>query len=139
MNKETSSRISHIAGVIMAAKADGNETPDDFARLLQDAKRLAGSCMSQDEHAGQVPKHEPDFRERLKIEREELDERVTKLAKFMTDGAPGTTPLHKEMLGRQLIAMSEYLVVLDERLTDLGIAARSAPVEEIPIGEDDGA
>jgi hypothetical protein len=74
MNKETSSRISHIAGVIMAAKADGNETP-----------------------------------------------------------------LHKEMLGRQLIAMSEYLVVLDERLTDLGIAARSAPVEEIPIGEDDGA
>jgi hypothetical protein len=68
-----------------------------------------------------------------------LDERLTKLATFMTNGAPGTTPLHKEMLGRQLIAMSEYLVVLDERLTDLGIAERSAPVEEIPIGEDDGA
>jgi hypothetical protein len=136
MNKETSSRISHIAGVIMNAKADGNETPDDFARLLQDAKRLAGSCMSQDETAGQEPK---TFIDRLKDERAALDERVTKLATFMTNGAPGTTPLHKEMLGRQLIAMSEYLVVLDERLTDLGIAARSAPVEEIPIGEDDGA
>jgi hypothetical protein len=74
------------------------------------------------------------------MERKELDERVTKLAAFMTNGAPGTTPLHKEMLGRQLIAMSEYLAILDERLTDLGIAERSAPVEEIPIGnEDDGA
>jgi hypothetical protein len=53
MDKETSSRVSHIAGVIMNATADGKETPEDFARLLHDAKRLAGSALSQDQTPGQ--------------------------------------------------------------------------------------
>jgi hypothetical protein len=56
MNKQTSANISHLAGIILNAKADGNETPDDFARLLHDAKIVAGSCLSQDETPGQAPR-----------------------------------------------------------------------------------
>jgi hypothetical protein len=59
MNKQTSANVSHLAGIILNAKADGNEKPDDFARLLHDAKVIAGSCMSQDETPGQgkIPPH----------------------------------------------------------------------------------
>jgi uncharacterized protein YjiS (DUF1127 family) len=135
--KETSARISHIAGVVMNATADGAETPEDFARLLADAKRLAGSCMSQDETPGQE-KPKGDFHSRLKDEREDLDRRLTALNSYLTHNPGHPNPRHNAMLTEQARLMSELLAILDERLCDIAISERSAPVLAVD-NEDDGA
>lgn len=71
------------------------------------------------------------FTDRLKAERDELDERLGKLALFLGHGAPGTTQRHRAMLNEQSRLMSDLLAVIDERLADLQIEARSADVEKI--------
>lgn len=124
MNKETSSRVSTIAAKIMRAKPRnmGNTEDQHFNELLEDAKTLAGSCMSQDETPGRAPE---TFIDRLQRERDDLDDRLGKLVDFLNKGAPGATPRHIQMLGEQNRCMSEYLEILDERLSDLKISERS--------------
>jgi hypothetical protein len=57
MNKETSSRVSTIAAVIMNVDQPLPMVERSPGRFCQHAsmQTLAGSCMSQDETAGQAP------------------------------------------------------------------------------------
>lgn len=122
MNKETSSRVSTIAAEVLSYEHSTDITvgAGTYNALLEKAKTLAGSCMSQDETAGQVPAHEPNFIERMQIERNELEGRLNKLAAMLAGDKPhNITSKHWELLKQQLIPMSEYLVTLDARIADL--------------------
>jgi hypothetical protein len=121
-----------IWGLRAGPSVDGN----DYNDLLDHAKTLAGSCMSQDEHAGSAPTG--DFRTRLKNEREDLDRRLTALNSYLMHNPGHPSPRHNAMLVEQARLMSELLAVIDERICDIGITDRSAPVEEIE-DHDDGA
>jgi hypothetical protein len=141
MHKETSSRVSTIAATVLAIKPVPAGAVDFivFNELLADAKALAGSCMSQDETPGQE-KPAGDFHSRLKDERADLDRRLTALNSYLMHNPGHPSPRHNAMLQKQAGLMSELLAVIDERLADIAISERSAPVEEIEeIDEDDGA
>jgi hypothetical protein len=138
MDKETSSRVSSIAANILQREpARGIASPEAnytaYNALLEDAKILAGSCMSQDEMTGQAI--EKSFIDRLRDERSDLSQKLEKLGSFIAKRCPGASERQKEMLIRQGSIMSEYLSVLDERIADLAISERSALVES----DDDGA
>jgi uncharacterized protein YjiS (DUF1127 family) len=147
MHKETSSRVSSIAARILnthQVSVVTNPSPGIpfiekrlYDDLLNDAKTLAASCMSQDETPGQE-KLAGDFHSRLKNERKDLDERLTALNSFLTHNPGHPNPRHHSMLREQARLMSELLAVIDERLCDIAISERSAPVEEIE-DHDDGA
>lgn len=140
MNKETSSRVSSIAANVLQMDALTPTGPDDkitdeFNNLLIDAKILAGSALSQDETAGTRP--EETFLTRLQRERDDLDDRLGKLVDFIHgDKFETLTHRHRVMLDEQNRLMSELLAVLDERLCDLQITARSAMPETVR-GDDD--
>jgi hypothetical protein len=140
MHKETSSRVSTIAANILQREpARGIASPEAnftaYNALLEKAKILAASCMSQDETPGQQPPNYLSFLDRLHEERNDLAEKLEKLGTYIGKGFPGASERQKEMLVRQGSIMSEYLAVLDERIADLAISERSAPVES----DDDGA
>lgn len=128
MDKETSPHVSSIAAKVLNLELFDLpaecQNCDTIRVLLRDAKTLAGSCMSQDETPGQE-KAPDDFFTRLKNERDDLDGRLSKLALYLGNGAPGTTPRHREMLNEQSRLMSDLLVVLDERIADIEISKRS--------------
>lgn len=132
MNKETSSRVSTIAARIMRMTPEETNDPD----LLTAAKTLAASCMSQDETPGQE-KPAGDFLSRLKDEREELDRRLTALNSFLTHNPGKPSVRHNLMLVEQARLMSELLAVIDERLCDIGISERSAPVLAVDNDENE--
>lgn len=138
MNKETSSRVSTLAAEVLRTTAPIAVGPNVsggiefiekriYEELLEKAKTLAASCMSQDETPGQE-KPKGDFHSRLKDEREDLDRRLTALNSYLTHNLGKPNPRHYELLQRQAGAMSEYLVIIDERLADIAISERSAPV-----------
>jgi Fe-S cluster assembly ATPase SufC len=138
MHKETSSRVSTIAANILQREpARGIASPEAnytaYNALLEKAKILAASCMSQDETPGQAI--DKSFIDRLRDERSDLSQKLEKLGTYIGKGFPGASERQKEMLVRQGTHMSEYLAVLDERIADLQISERSAPVES----DDDGA
>lgn len=127
--EETSSRVSSIAAAILSFEPVTGPNSDEYNDLLEKAKTLAGSCLSQDETPGQEP---IDFLGRLQHEREQLNGRLEKLTNFLaTDYPRKASPIQMELLEAQRIHMSEYLAVLDARLADLGISERS----KIPGGE----
>jgi hypothetical protein len=149
MHKETSSRVSSIAARILNTHQVSVVTDPRpgipfiekrlYDDLLNDAKTLAASCMSQDETPGQE-KPAGDFHSRLKDERADLDRRLTALNSYLMHNPGHPNPRHNAMLQKQAGLMSELLAVIDERLADIAISERSAPVEEIEeIDEDDGA
>lgn len=143
MNKETSSRVSTLAAEIMQTHGPitvgpitvghvGNGGPGIefierriYDELLAKAKTLAGSCMAQDETAGQEPE---TFLHRLKKERANLSGKIDALTLFLQRGAPGTSELHRHLLESQLAAMSLYLKTLDLRIQDL--ALQPQPIEK---------
>jgi hypothetical protein len=137
MHKETSSRVSSIAANVLSFEPVTGPMSEEYNELLSMAKTLAGSCMSQDETPGQA-KPAGDFRTRLKDEREDLDRRLTALNSYLMHNPGHPSPRHNAMLTEQARLMSELLAVIDERICDIGITDRSAPVEEIE-DHDDGA
>lgn len=136
-HKETSSRVSTIASDVLRTQPltanHGNLVPL-FNKLLEHAKTLAGSCMSQDETPGKEPL---DFLGRLHVERNDLAEKLGKLTTFLAGDSFRRLPaIQRELLEAQRIHMSEYLAVLDARLADLGISERSgADTSFDPKGE----
>jgi len=63
---------------------------------------------------------ETTFLDRLKCEKEELDEKLTKLTGFAgTDKFKELSPKHQTLLRRQHKAMEAYSKILGERLEDL--------------------
>jgi uncharacterized protein YjiS (DUF1127 family) len=98
--------------------------------------------MSQDETPGQE-KPTGDFHSRLKDEREDLDRRLTALNSYLTHNPGHPNPRHNAMLVEQARLMSELLAVIDERLCDIAISERSAPVLAVDNddeeAQDDGA
>jgi hypothetical protein len=108
---------------------------DEYNELLTMAKTLAASCMSQDETPGQE-KPKGDFHSRLKDEREDLDRRLTALNSFLTHNPGKPSPRHNLMLVEQARLMSELLAVIDERLCDIEISKRSAPVLAVDKGDE---
>lgn len=129
MNKETSSEISTLASAILrlpAASLSNNfkPTPDDYNNLLTDARKLAGSALSQDETPGQAPE---TFHDRLQREFYELQERVQKLTQFLIVGAPGVSNDQRELLDMQLDAMKIYHAVLKMRLAGPEPGAKHYP------------
>jgi uncharacterized protein YjiS (DUF1127 family) len=143
MNKQTSSRVSTIAAQVLSishVEAGENVDGNDYNDLLDHAKTLAGSCMSQDETPGNA-QPAGDFHSRLKEERADLERRLIALNSYLSHNPGHPNPRHNAMLTEQARLMSELLAVLDERLCDIGISERSAPVEEAEEIEDhdDGA
>lgn len=139
-NKETSSSVSSLAAHVLAMEPSTDTTVILSARfnaLLENAKTLAGSALSQDETPGQGTKPAGDFLSRLKDEREELDARLRALNSYLTHNPEHPTPRHRQMLQAQAGHMSEYLAVLDERLADIAISQRSAPVEPFDAGDEE--
>lgn len=120
MNKETSSRVSTIAARIMREQPTELQQvqPGSYNTLLAEAKTLAASCMSQDEHPGQAPRHEPSLVDRLLTEREALQEKHEKLLLFLDGGATGASAMQRHLLSLQLCAMTNYGDALDRRLED---------------------
>lgn len=132
MNKETSSRVSTIAARHIAFDVDNfvgiaEGSTDKVQEFCSDVRSLAASCMSQDETPGQE-KPAGDFHTRLKDEREDLDRRLIALNSYLTHNPGKPSPRHNLMLVEQARLMSELLAVIDERLCDIGISERSAPV-----------
>jgi hypothetical protein len=147
MNKETSAHISSIAAsLIHFGQADLHAilagTPDEQGELVTKIRALAASCMSQDETPGQE-KPTGDFHSRLKDEREDLDRRLTALNSYLMHNPGHPNPRHNAMLVEQARLMSELLAVIDERLCDIAISERSAPVLAVDNddeeAQDDGA
>lgn len=154
MDKETSGRVSSIAARLNHLTGDavcvlvhrhdaGPEAADANSPTLEsfvdDVQTLAGSCMSQDQTPGQMAPA-GDFYSRLKDEHRDLERRVLALNSYLTHNPGHPNPRHAAMLERQAAFMSEYLAVLGERIGDIDISRRSAPVEEIEeLDDDDGA
>ena len=142
MNKQTSDRVSSIAaGILDEEPVTGNRTvtADACNSLLAHAKTFAGSCLSQDETPGPRP---ANFLDRLRIEREDLNARLTKLTAFLETPTPDLSGHQRELLFVQASAMRSYLAVLDMRITDLsttklGRTVASSGKAELPteIGE----
>lgn len=59
-----------------------------------------------------------DWQQRVIDERKEISERLTKLAAFLSRGAPGASEKGRDLLRRQRNAMLDYGDVLDERILD---------------------
>ena len=58
-----------------------------------------------------------DFKERLKVEYDELTERHVKLAEFLVSGkADALSNGNRSLLGMQLSAMQDYITILEIRL-----------------------
>lgn len=64
----------------------------------------------------------PAWLDRLIAERNELQERITKLGAFVSNGMPGTTATQAALLWDQLEAMHKYLDILNKRLADINAA-----------------
>ena len=63
MDKETSSRVSSIAGTILNSEpATDNVPATQYNYLLDQAKTLAGSALSQDETPGQMVSRSSDIK-----------------------------------------------------------------------------
>jgi uncharacterized protein YjiS (DUF1127 family) len=123
MDKETSSRVSSIAGTILA-QLRRNPDHNSIAISREDAEALAGSALSQDQTPGQAaPKG--DFLSRLKDEREDLERRLIALNSYLSNNPGKPYPRHASMLVEQAKLMSDLLAVIDERLADIGISQRS--------------
>lgn len=60
------------------------------------------------------------FETRLRRERQELNARVTALRAFANKGYPKVNERQRDLLEQQLVYMTNYLEVLEERLHDLG-------------------
>lgn len=128
MNKQTSSRVSSIAGRLQHLTLDtvrvlvhqhDNDTRENtptLENLVSDIHALAGSALSQDETPGQEP---TNFLDRLKCERGDLNVKVTKLEHFIERGCPGISDAQRQLLDVQFSAMTAYLHTLDMRLTDM--------------------
>lgn len=133
MDKETSSRVSTIAGQVMnlePAVEGASVSVTEYNALLDLAQTLAGSCMSQDQTPGQAaPKG--DFLSRLKDEREDLERRLIALNSYLSNNPGKPNPRHNAMLNEQSKLMSDLLAVIDERLCDLEISNRWADPEKI--------
>lgn len=132
MDKETSSRVSTIAGpYVHFGQADlqvAMRNDQSQSELVTAIRAMAGSCMSQDQTPGQEqPKG--DFYSRLKDEREDLDRRLIALNSYITHNPGHPSPRHHNMLERQAMLMSEFLAVLDERIADIEISRRSENVD----------
>lgn len=145
MDRETSSRVSSIASEVLRTKPlDLNGTSNAqplFNKLLDHAKILAGSCLSQDQTPGQEPLN---FLARLKREREDLADKVSRLGNFIDRGSPGVEDDHRELLHIQHSAMTSYLKILDLRLAIFGTfangprAASDPPFDEpVEVGGHD--
>ncbi len=118
-SEETSARVASIGGRYLGfnrAKFDAivlGTSDADIEKFIDDVQALAGTATTQ------VADKEPlDFIGRLKLEREELDERLGKLAVYLGNGAPGASARQRSMLDEQSKLMSDLLAVLDERLAD---------------------
>jgi hypothetical protein len=140
MTKETSSRVSTIASRLVHTTGDTivHAYRGGFLKcqeLADEIKILAGSCMSQDETPGQ-DKPAGDFHTRLKDEREDLDRRLTALNSYLMHNPGHPSPRHNAMLTEQARLMSELLAVIDERLCDIEISKRSAPVLAVDKGDE---
>jgi len=62
------------------------------------------------------------FKDRLAIERDDLAERGAKLAEYIAGDTFGDrSPREQEQLRAQLVAMTDYLEVLSERIGDLSV------------------
>lgn len=129
-SKETSSRVSTIAAGLtnfsppdLIAIVDSDE-PDIIAEHCEKVRTLAACALSQDETPGQE-KVSVNFFDRLKNEREDLDTRLIALNSYLTNNPGHPNARHRPMLVRQAELMSELLAVLDERICDLAIGARS--------------
>ncbi len=134
MDRETSSRVSSIASAVLQLLRD-NPDHNSVSLSREDAQALAGSCLSQDETAGQEP---ADFVDRLKREREDLAGKVSKLGNFIDRGAPGVEDDHRELLHVQHSAMTSYLKILDMRLSKLNetpIRSRPGVASDPPFEE----
>lgn len=125
--EETSSRVSSIAAAILSFEPVTGPNSDEYNDLLEKAKTLAGSCLSQDETPGQATVK--TFLDRLHEERDDLAEKLEKLTEDLaSDKFNIIWTTQRVLLEAQRIHMSEYLAVLDARLADLGISERSAPI-----------
>lgn len=63
-----------------------------------------------------------DYKERMKVEYKELDEKATKLAAFLDSDTFNTLPEEKQtLMHQQLAAMAEYIKVLGRRCELEGI------------------
>ena len=60
------------------------------------------------------------FETRLRREQQELNARVTSLRAFANKGYPHANEHQRDLLEQQLMYMTNYLEVLEERLHDLG-------------------
>lgn len=60
------------------------------------------------------------FETRLRREQQELNARVTALRAFANKGYPQANERQRDLLEQQLVYMTNYLEVLEERLHDLG-------------------
>lgn len=63
---------------------------------------------------------EDTFETRLRREQQEMNARVTSLRTFANNGYPSANERQRDLLEQQLIYMTNYLEVLEERLHDLG-------------------
>lgn len=60
-----------------------------------------------------------EFKQRVIVEKKELDEKLTKLNEFLAKDKPSfITDYSWQLLSRQQVAMTAYSDVLDERITD---------------------
>lgn len=127
MEKQTSARVSSIAGRLqhigadtirlLVHREDGTATAPDhaptLANLVDDIHALAGSALGQDEHKGQEPEN---FYDRLLREEAELSGRIDALTLFAQRGFPGVKDEQRELLECQLETMRVYRSILKMRL-----------------------
>ncbi len=103
----------------------GDSTPDGPIKLLitdeaahagiEVHHQLALVTPSVADEAARMP--EPDFRERVRIEKSELDEKIVKLETFIgTDTYDGLDTAEQNRLNKQADAMEAYSAVLTERI-----------------------
>lgn len=121
--EETSSRVLTIASEILQREPAQRTDIATLAynALLENAKTLAASYLSEDETPGQAIVK--TFLDRLHEERDDLAEKLEKLTEDLAgDKFNIIWTTQRILLKQQRIFMSEYLVVLDARLADLGIA-----------------
>lgn len=140
MDKETSSRVSSIAAHILKLEPfqpTSDVDAEDYNILLDQAKTLAGSALSQDETPGQTTAP-GNFIDRLKNEHDELTTRVNALKYFLIHNHGGPSLTQRALLDVQLLTMGIYQRILKMRLDDLDDEpARSKPpvASERAIGE----
>lgn len=147
MDKETSARVSTIAAGILDSKPviEDGISARDYNHLLEAAKTLAGSCMSQDEHPGQEPEN---FYDRLKRERAQLSGRIDALNLMTQRGFPGVADdQQRELLECQLETMRVYYSILGMRLKHIAepdrmqgklrLASTTDPSEPVEVGGHD--